>query len=196
MSAPAREVSVASGSRIAARLAPWIVALALTTAACRFLYFPPLTPAPPAAVARLVDSSGRPAGTAVFLQQGSEVRVLLDVTGLPAGSKGVHIHEVGKCDPPSFESAGAHFNPTKAAHGAANPRGPHAGDLGNIYVDPTGKGHLELSTSRITLKKGSTSIFDADGSSIVVHQSGDDQRTDPTGNSGPPLACGVIIRAG
>ena len=123
------------------------------------------------------------------------VRILIDLTGVAPGTKAVHILEVGRCDPPSFESAGAHFNPTKAQHGTANPRGPHAGDLPNVTVEATGRGHLELTATRVTLEKGSTSLFGADGSALVVHESADDLRTDPAGNSGARIACGVILRA-
>ena len=127
---------------------------------------------------------------------GAGVRILLDVTGLPPGDKAVHIHEVGQCDPPSFESAGGHFNPTGAQHGTANPRGPHAGDLPNITVDASGRGHLEVTTKRVSLEKGAASLFDANGSALVVHANADDMRTDPAGESGARLACGLIAPGG
>jgi Cu-Zn family superoxide dismutase len=149
---------------------------------------------PPSAAAHLKDASGRVVGTAVLLQDGGEVRLLLDVSGLPPGDKAVHIHEVGRCDPPSFESTRGHFNPTGAQHGSGNPRGPHAGDLPNITVDASGRGHLEVSTKRVTLDKGATSLFDADGSALVVHASADDMVSDPDGKSGARLACGVLER--
>ena len=177
------------------RRAAWFVALALALTACRLPYYPGFTKPPPAATARLADASGRPVGRAVLLQEGGSVRILIDLTGVAPGTKAIHIHEVGRCDPPSFESAGAHFNPTKAQHGTANPRGPHAGDLPNITVDATGRGHLELSATRVTLEKGSTSVFDADGSALILHEGADDLRTDPAGNSGARIACGVILRA-
>ena len=177
------------------RRAAWIVALALVLTACRMIpYIPGVTSPPPAAVARLLDASGRAVGHAVFLQEGGGVRILLDLTGVTPGTKGVHIHEVGRCDAPSFESAGAHFNPAKAEHGTTNPRGPHAGDLPNITVDATGRGHLEVTATRVTLDKGADSLFDPDGSALVVHEGPDDLRTDPAGGSGAPVACGVIGR--
>jgi superoxide dismutase, Cu-Zn family len=181
--------------RLASRRAAWIIALALALTACRMPYVPGVTPPPPAAVANLADSSGRVVGKAVLLQQRAGVRILLDVKGVTPGTKAVHIHEAGRCDPPSFESAGAHFNPTKAEHGTANPRGPHAGDLPNITVDATGQGHLEVTASRVTLEKGRASLFDADGSALVLHEGPDDARTNPAGNSGARAACGVIRRA-
>lgn len=184
-------------SESASRRAAWIVAITLAlTTACRLPYIPPVTSPPAAGGATLRDASGRVVGSATFLQQGGSVRILIDVKGLAPGTKAVHIHEVGQCEPSSFESAGAHFNPTKAEHGTSNPRGSHAGDLPNITVEPGGQGHLEVSTSRITLEKGPTSLFDADGSALVVHEAADDLRTDPDGKSGARVACGVIARAG
>jgi len=184
------------GERSASRRVVWIIALMLALTACRLPYIPGVTSPPPAAIADLADSSGRVVGRAVLLQRGGRVAILLDLKGVPPGVKAVHIHEAGRCDPPAFESAGAHFNPSKAEHGTANPRGPHAGDLPNITVDATGQGHLEVTTSRVTLEKGSTSLFDADGSALVLHEAADDLRTDPAGNSGARVACGVIRRAG
>jgi len=178
------------------RAGAWILLAALALSGCRLPYVPGFTSPPPSAVAHLADANGKVVGQSVLLQKGGSVRILLDVINLPAGSHGVHIHDVGQCDPPSFDSAGAHFNPTKAAHGSANPRGPHAGDLPNIVVDATGRGHLETTASHVTLEKGSHSLFDANGSSLVIHASPDDLRTDPAGDSGARIACGVINRAG
>jgi Cu-Zn family superoxide dismutase len=174
------------------RAAPGVV-LVLALTACSLPYIPYVTTSPPAAVARLVDVGGRGLGQAVLVQQGRGVRILVDVTGIAPGTKAVHIHEVGRCDPPSFESAGAHFNPTKAEHGTANPRGPHAGDLPNLTVETGGRGHLEATATRVSLEKGPTSLLDADGSAIVVHERADDMKTDPAGDSGARIACGVIV---
>ena len=176
----------------------WVVVLALAASGCRFLpYIPYVIPAPPAAVARLVDASGNIVGNVLLSQDIGSVRILLDVNGLPPGDKAVHIHEVGRCDPPSFESAGDHFNPTKAQHGTSNPRGPHAGDLPDVTVNSAGKGHLEVSAKLVTLdKKVPASLLDADGSAIVIHERADDKRTEPAGESGARIACGVIAGEG
>jgi Cu-Zn family superoxide dismutase len=146
------------------------------------------------AKAELRNTSGQPVGTATLTQVGSVVRVVLEVRGLPRGPHGVHIHAVGKCDPPDFNSAGPHFNPAGRQHGALNPQGAHAGDLPNIEVGADGRGRLESTTELISLISGTTAIFDADGSAIVVHAAPDDFRTDPTGNSGARIACGVIAK--
>jgi Cu-Zn family superoxide dismutase len=144
--------------------------------------------------AELRNAGGQVVGTAALTQVGNAVRVVLEAQGLPPGAKGVHIHAVGKCDPPDFNTAGSHFNPQGRQHGALNPQGPHAGDLPNITIAPDGKGRLESTTQTVTLLTGPTSVFDADGSAIVVHAAPDDFRTDPTGNSGARVACGVIVR--
>jgi Cu-Zn family superoxide dismutase len=177
-----------------------LVALVVIAGGCNFLNLPDIpyvTKPAPAAVARLVDAAGKAVGHAVLTRQRGGIRILLDVTGLPPGVKAVHIHEAGRCEAPSFESAGAHFNPTKAEHGLANPRGPHAGDLPNLTVDAEGRGHLEVTAKRVSLApKAAESLLDADGSALVVHERADDDRTDPAGDSGSRLACGVITGQG
>ena len=144
--------------------------------------------------AEMRNAGGQPVGVATFTQVGRAVRVVLEAQGLPPGVKGVHVHAVGKCDAPGFNSAGDHFNPTGKQHGALNPAGPHAGDLPNITIGADGRGRLESTTELITLLGGPTSVFDGNGSALVVHAAPDDFRTDPTGNSGARIACGVITR--
>jgi Cu-Zn family superoxide dismutase len=143
----------------------------------------------------LRNASGTSVGTANLTQVGNVVRVVLDAKGLTAGLHAVHIHAVGKCDPPDFTTAGGHFNPTGKQHGALNPQGSHAGDLPNLNVGSDGNGRLETATEQITLGTGTTSVWDADGSALVVHAAPDDFKTDPTGNSGARVACGVITKA-
>jgi len=142
--------------------------------------------------AELKNGTGQPVGTATFTQVGNVVRVVVETQGLPRGTHGVHVHTVGKCDGPDFTTAGGHFNPVNRQHGALNPQGAHAGDLPNIEVGGDGKGRLESTTELLSLGSGTTSVFDADGSAIVIHAAPDDFKTDPTGNSGARIACGVI----
>jgi Cu-Zn family superoxide dismutase len=151
-------------------------------------------PADNTARAELRNATGQVVGSATLTQVGGAVRVVLEAQGLPPGAKGVHIHAVGKCDPPDFTTAGGHFNPQGRQHGALNPQGPHAGDLPNLTVGADGKGQLESTTQLVTLLAGPTSVFDADGSALVVHAAPDDFRTDPTGNSGARIACGAIVK--
>lgn len=121
--------------------------------------------------------------------RGVEVRV--QAAGLPAGHYGVHFHAVGLCEGPAFASAGPHWNPTGRQHGSLNPAGHHLGDLPNLDVDEHGAGRLEFAIVGANLS-GADGIFDADGTSVVIHAAADDYRTDPSGNSGARLACGVL----
>ena len=148
-----------------------------------------------AAVADVKNAAGQPVGTARFTQAGSVVRILVDAKGLPPGPYAVHVHAVGKCDPPDFASAGPHFNPLNKQHGALDPQGSHAGDLPNITVAPDGTGRMETTTEQLSLGSGPSSVFDADGSALIVHAAADDFKTDPTGNSGARIACGVLMKS-
>jgi superoxide dismutase, Cu-Zn family len=191
-------VSLPRRSPLAAARRGSLVALALLAAGCQLVpYMPYVRPAPPAALARLLDGTGQPVGTAVFWQERNGVRILLDVVGLPPGDHAVHLHEVGRCEPPAFESAGGHFNPTGAQHGTANPRGPHAGDLPDVNVNAEGRGHLEFTSKMVSVKtKVPGSLLDAGGRALVIHERADDKRTDPAGESGARIACGVIAGEG
>ena len=148
-----------------------------------------------AAVADVKNAAGQSVATARFTQAGSVVRILVEAKGLPPGPHAVHVHAVGKCDPPDFTSAGPHFNPLNKQHGALNPQGSHAGDLPNLTVAPDGIGRMETTTEQLTLGLGPTSVWDADGSALVIHANPDDFKTDPTGNAGNRIACGVLEKA-
>jgi Cu-Zn family superoxide dismutase len=159
----------------------------------------PLPPdPPPEATATLSDTSGREVGTAEFIEdRPGTVRITVQVRGLTSGPHGLHIHAVASCDAtttPAFASAGGHFNPHRAHHGLENPAGAHAGDLPNLRVTRAGTGLLSTTTDWITLRAGTTTLFDVDGSALVLHAAPDDQLTDPGGNSGARIACGVIQR--
>ena len=147
---------------------------------------------PPLAVATLATSSGVAAGTATITVSGSSDPVLrVTVSGLPAGVHGIHLHAVGKCEAPAFTSAGGHLNPTGRQHGHLNPAGSHLGDLPNITARADGTGEL-TQTLRGTAAALRNQLFDSDGTAIVVHATADDYRTDPSGNSGARIACGVL----
>lgn len=154
----------------------------------------PGSPTGMTASSELRNVSGQPVATATLTQVGDVVRIVLEAQGLPPGVKAVHIHEVGACEGPTFTSAGGHFNPLGKQHGLLNPQGAHAGDLSNITIGPDGKGSMETSTQQVTLGAGATSLFDANGSALVIHAAPDDFRTDPTGNSGARIACGAISK--
>lgn len=144
--------------------------------------------APMRAVATLQTAEGVPAGTASATAGDTGIVISITARGLPPGQHGAHIHMTGQCEPPSFESAGNHWNPGDAQHGLENPQGPHAGDMPNLVVNEDGLGTLEY-----TLQGGSfEDLLDADGSAMVIHASADDQMTEPSGNSGARIACGVF----
>lgn len=144
----------------------------------------------------LKDNTGQQVGLATLTDGVDGVRIEITGMGLPPGPKGLHIHAVAKCDPPDFVSASAHFNPAGKKHGQLNPDGAHAGDLPNLVVTSTGAAGLDATTKAVTLKAGVPgSLFGVSGASIVIHAQPDDEKTDPTGNSGARIACGVITRS-
>jgi Cu-Zn family superoxide dismutase len=145
------------------------------------------------ASAVLKDASGKEVGRAVFTATPSGALLNLTLTAAQPGVHALHIHAVGRCDPPDFKSAGADFNPDQTKHGIMSPEGPHAGDLPNIHVPADGKLEVEFLNPVVTISQ-EAALLDTDGTSIVIHANADDYKTDPDGNSGPGIACGVITR--
>ena len=145
------------------------------------------------AVAELKTTRGERVGVAILRQEDGRVRIVVEAQGLTPGQHGIHVHEVGRCDPPDFESAGDHVNPLGRRHGLENPGGGHSGDLPNLEADTSGRARYTVTTDRLTLLAGPTSVFDADGSAIVIHAKADDQRSEPAGESGDRVLCGEIV---
>jgi superoxide dismutase, Cu-Zn family len=140
------------------------------------------------AQAELKTPDGTRIGTAVAEEVDGAIRVMVEVAGLPKGVHGTHVHAIGKCEAPDFASAGPHWNPSTHQHGKDNPMGPHAGDLPNLSVGDDGR-----DTTIFTLPEGTyAGLLDADGAALVVHAGPDDYKTDPSGNSGGRIACGVF----
>ena len=136
----------------------------------------------------LVNSAGQAIGSVRAWQTAGGVSFRISASGLPHGLHGIHVHTAGRCDPPDFASAGPHWNPQGRKHGLNNPAGPHAGDLPNVEVAANG-----VLTATVTVPGASiANMVDADGAALVIHGQADDNMTDPSGNSGPRIACAVI----
>ena len=143
----------------------------------------------------LIDFSGHTIGTVRAWQTAGGVTFRVDARGLPHGIHGIHVHSVGRCDPPDFASAGGHWNPLGKKHGLSNPAGPHAGDLPNVDVAANGVlgQAVTLANATLTGPAGDPRVLlDADGAALVIHAQADDNMTDPSGNSGARIACAVI----
>lgn len=152
--------------------------------------------APPSVTAttQLLGANGELRGTARLEQRPAGTQVLVMVEGMAPGTYGAHLHAVGKCDAPDFKTAGPHFNPAMKQHGHDNPMGAHAGDLPNLVVAADGRGTFTEQLPDLTLTGGTAPLLDADGAAVVVHAGPDDYKTDPSGNSGDRIACGVLAK--
>ncbi len=152
------------------------------------------TPLPLTATAELVNAEGKALGRLSLVQESEGVRISGALSGVPMGTHAMHIHAAGQCHAPGFESAGAHFNPFHRKHGMMSKEGPHAGDLPNFTVLSDGTAVFDFTAPLVTLRAGDNSLFGGDGTCLVVHEMPDDEITDPAGNSGNRIACGVIRR--
>jgi Cu-Zn family superoxide dismutase len=141
--------------------------------------------------ATLAEPGGRVVGRASVTQEGGDAGVRIEVEGLSAGTYAAHIHRTGRCAGPAFDSAGPHWNPAERQHGFDNPAGSHSGDLPNLVVGADGRGTLSF-TIRSASLRGAAGMLDADGAAMMLHAQADDYRTDPSGNSGARIACGVL----
>ncbi|WP_017669889.1 superoxide dismutase family protein [Blastomonas sp. AAP53] len=151
----------------------------------------PATGTPPMTLtAMLKTADGMDAGTATATERDDGIAITVTATNMTAGERGIHVHTTGKCEGPKFESAGGHWNPTGAQHGLSNPQGQHHGDMPNLTVPSDGSGKLDYVIRDAQIAE----MQDADGAALVIHAKFDDQMTDPSGNSGDRIACGVFTR--
>jgi Cu-Zn family superoxide dismutase len=173
-----------------------IAALQLTACASTDMAAPDPGAAPSAlqmVVSDLRDASGTIRARATAEQVGDSIRVRVESIAMTQGAYGAHVHTTGRCDAPGFTTAGPHWNPTAQQHGKDNPQGMHKGDLPNLLVGTDGRGSFEYTIPNATIAgQGPNLLLDQDGAAVVVHQGADDFRTDPSGNSGNRIACGVL----
>jgi Cu-Zn family superoxide dismutase len=137
------------------------------------------------------DAAGKDLGTLTLSEGSAGITTAGSLTGLPLGEHGIHLHTAGKCDPPKFTSAGDHWNPTNRQHGTKNPQGPHLGDMPNVSAGRDSSASVSVTSAGGTLR-GANPLLDGDGATVVVHAKPDDYRTQPSGNSGDRIACGVV----
>jgi superoxide dismutase, Cu-Zn family len=145
----------------------------------------------PTATATLIDASGKTIGTAMIKDVGHGLELRVKARGLEVGVKAIHLHAVGKCEMPKFVSAGPHWNPAMKMHGKDNPMGPHAGDLPNLTVGANGRTSYKTVAHGFMLM-GEAGLLDADGGAVIIHAKPDDYKSDPTGNAGDRIVCGVF----
>lgn len=155
-----------------------------------------MTGVPPSLMvnSEIIDSSGQTLGPVQVTQEAEGTRIVAKLVGLPVGVHAVHLHAVGRCEAPGFTTAGGHFNPAMRQHGSMNPAGEHDGDLPNITVGEDRRVTIDMVRKGLRMADGPAPLLGIDGAAIVIHAASDDYKTDPSGNSGARIACGILAR--
>ncbi|KMS57639.1 superoxide dismutase family protein [Sphingobium cupriresistens] len=174
------------------KILPLLTALPIVLAASACATTTGTASAAPTASAKLAAADGSARGMATVTQAADGLHVVVKAMGLTPGIHAVHIHTTGQCAAPDFASAGGHWNPTARQHGKDNPAGMHMGDMPNMTVGPDGAGAIEYHIADAMIGEGATPLLDADGAAVVVHAQADDNKSDPAGNAGGRVACGVL----
>lgn len=174
------------------KILPILAALPVVLSASACATAAQMPAAAPTASAKLAAADGAARGTAMVTQAADGLHVVVKAEGLTPGIHAVHVHTIGQCVAPDFTSAGGHWNPTARKHGKDNPDGMHMGDMPNMTVGSDGTGAIEYHIAGATISEGATPLLDADGAAVVVHAQADDNVSDPAGNAGGRIACGVL----